>query len=120
MRRDARAQPYVTASSMYDRMMAQDRIAARYLAARHGSIPDAVKMFVDTLEWRQREEVDQLLLKPDPIIADVALRIREGFPHGVDVKGRPVMVHEAAHLDVNAVLKDFTFDQCLRYVTHWI
>lgn len=117
------AQPYADgtrASDLYARMNRFPRIARRYLAARHGDVPAAAQMFVETLRWRDAEGIDGLLGQPNAWIAEVATLINEGYPHGVDVDGRPIMVHEVARVDVAAVLKSFTFDQCLRYVVHWM
>lgn len=107
-------------SHLLDVIRRSDGACRRFLAARNDNPLAAARMLGATLRWRDEHGIDDILRTPHPEVAAAAKLVDEGYPHGLDDAGRPLMIHELARLDAARVLAQFSIEQCLCYVAHWM
>ena len=77
----------------YDHVIHPDLILVRFLRARHHSVEQAFQMFTAHLEWRRKNDIDNILINPlkqNPNY-DLLANYLPVWVHGVDKRGVPVI-----------------------------
>mmetsp|Transcript_17938 Transcript_17938/g.34291 ORF Transcript_17938/g.34291 Transcript_17938/m.34291 type:complete len:481 (-) Transcript_17938:167-1609(-) len=84
-----------------------DATLMRFLRARKLKVDASMEMLKETLEWRDRDNVNQVLaeLIPDWKLAVIRKHSR-GAQLGFDKMGRPVYLDRPGFLDVEAIIKE--------------
>eukprot|EP00743_Colponemidia_sp_Colp-15_P003864 GILK01004170.1.p1 GENE.GILK01004170.1~~GILK01004170.1.p1 ORF type:complete len:534 (+),score=69.41 GILK01004170.1:88-1689(+) len=85
----------------------RDRMLCRFLRARQFNVKKAHDMLMACLEWRQRNEMDNIL-RFGPIPRDKLAPLRRTFPitcHGFDVFGRPVIIQRIGMIHLQDLKK---------------
>lgn len=81
----------------------------RFLRARAWDLDEAQKMWLAMLAWRKEWGVDHMLDK-QVLSEQQQKRLMEIFPHGlhgIDHKGRPILIYRMGDMDLNAVTAEF-------------
>ncbi len=86
----------------------------RFLKARKLDLNKALEMFTDFLEWRKKNEIDQIELTEFPEL----FKIKTFYPHGfhkTDRQGRPIYIEIIGELKLASMLQITTSERLLQY-----
>jgi len=85
------------------------------LNACNGDYEEAQRRFINTLEWRRKENIDTILREPFPKF----FVIKQHFPHyyhGTGYQGEPIYYDFPAKADIKALKRNgLSFDQLVRH-----
>lgn len=90
-------------------------IPSRYIRGCQGDMEEAEKRWRETLQWREEQNVDQILAEPQPNWA----LIKECYPHFLhrkDKLGHPIYIERLGYIDLKRLQSNgVTIDEMLRY-----
>lgn len=96
-------------------------VLGRYLRARNWNIDHAKKMYKDTLDWRKKVDIDQMLKPKEEGGYDFEEReavANEGWKmyfHSTDKYHRPIFIQDLSNLQVHQVFQLTTPDRIVKF-----
>lgn len=93
----------------------EDSSLARFLIARGFNVEKAHEMYVNTMNWRKENQVDDILENFRFDEKDEVMRIFPHYYHKLDKKGHPIFFQRLDCQDFGALLQVTNVDRLVRY-----
>jgi hypothetical protein len=90
------------------------RCAYRWLKARSFHIKQAVQMITDAIKYREKYELDTILIRPFPMALEIRKLSADSW-HGYDAHGSPIFIQRFGQLDLTSLAALASADERLMY-----